>query len=60
MNKKIDGFGLGQMPGMNGSPVNPSFRQGPEEYPPHRPWIGPLAYISCAVVLVVIIILFTK
>lgn len=49
---------LGQLPGINQTPVNPSLRDGPRREPDARPWLR-LVAAGAIVVLIVVIALFT-
>ncbi len=49
---------LGQLPGINQTPVNPSLRDTPRREPDARPWLR-LVAAGAIVVLIVAIALFT-
>lgn len=50
---------LGQMPGMNDAPLNPSFRDGPASVPRRIRWWQPLLVVTAFAAVFVALILFT-
>lgn len=58
MERNEFGTGLGQMPGMNDAPLNPSFREGPESAPRHIHWLTPVVTILGFTVVLVALWLF--
>lgn len=50
---------LGQMPGMNDAPLNPSFRSGPASRPMRIRWWHPVLVIVAAVGVFVAVVLFS-